>query len=632
MNKFKLTILFCVMAYSCISWAQYHSKEFKLGNHMRSKALGIHKFVERDTTLFIDIRNDIKALYISGHITLYDSINSYLRIVLQDCNDMEYMVYETYSLICDSKETDITNTALETKFLEGVRPKCLKIKVVNSRLRLDEVSFVEGSVDTWKKRLQLEADYKRQASSVVAILNNQLRTKNCTWRAGVTDVSLMTYEEKKQLFGGDVPPLAGLEHYKTGVFVMPDFGDAYSVHEDASNHNRSTNMVKEWDWRNRHGKNWLTPAKNQWLCESCWAFAAIGFLEAYINLYYNRLLNYDLSEQELVSCCTEANGCNGGLSYKGLNYISQNGVVMDTCFRYINPQNRICTDKCSNPLEVISLNNLSYVDRYSTDEIKRHLFKSPLTAKVYGIQHEMVLIGYKYLEAGVTIDLCEDNLTHPSHYVISEGDSLEDQTAWLFKNSWGNSWGDNGFGYLLPRYSFISALSVEAKISSLIYSDNDIDVTDADGDGYYFWGVGDRPASLPSWVPILQDGDDSNENYGPLDYCGHLSIIDVDYASPLEITTYTMWTTPQYFCRNIIVGNGGVLEIKNEIGIHKDCHVEVLEGGKLILNGGSLHNASVIIRDGGEGLLTNNGKISGQSGNTLILENGALCLKWCQDK
>ena len=46
--------------------------------------------------------------------------------------------------------------------------------------------------------------------------------------------------------------------------------------------------------------------------------------------------------------------------------------------------------------------------------------------------------------------------------------------------------------------------------------------------------------------------------------------------------------------------------------------------GHLILNGGSIYNATVIVRAGGEGHLKNNRKIIGRSENTLVLELGGV--------
>jgi hypothetical protein len=44
----------------------------------------------------------------------------------------------------------------------------------------------------------------------------------------------------------------------------------------------------------------------------------------------------------------------------------------------------------------------------------------------------------------------------------------------------------------------------------------------------------------------------------------------------------------------------------------------------LILNGGSIYNATVIVRTGGEGLLENEGKIIGRSDNTIVSEQGSV--------
>ena len=64
--------------------------------------------------------------------------------------------------------------------------------------------------------------------------------------------------------------------------------------------------------------------------------------------------------------------------------------------------------------------------------------------------------------------------------------------------------------------------------------------------------------------------------------------------------------------RQAILEQKATLEITNEIGLHKDCIVEVKQGGVLILNGGSIYNATVIVRAGGEGHLENDGKIIGR--------------------
>lgn len=63
----------------------------------------------------------------------------------------------------------------------------------------------------------------RQNSIIVEKLNQDLEKKGLPWRAGITSLSEKTYEEKKDIFGGTVPDLGGLEYYKSGIFIMPDY-------------------------------------------------------------------------------------------------------------------------------------------------------------------------------------------------------------------------------------------------------------------------------------------------------------------------------------------------------------------------------------------------------------------------
>ena len=145
---------------------------------------------------------------------------------------------------------------------------------------------------------------------------------------------------------------------------------------DADLSTRSTTttspFVTEFDWRNRHGKNWMTPVKNQGWCQSCWIFAAVGTVEAYTNLYYNRLLNYNLSEQEIMHCIGYPTPCNPGYCRDAYSYIYNHGVVTENCMPYYvrqpgDPIVGSCDDKCDVPAEIVSISqnaitNYSIVD------------------------------------------------------------------------------------------------------------------------------------------------------------------------------------------------------------------------------------------------------------------------------
>jgi len=135
-----------------------------------------------------------------------------------------------------------------------------------------------------------------------------------------------------------LPNLAGFEYYKGGIFeIEPPKPKTQTLSQTTSN------FPPSFDWRNRHGKNWMTEVKDQNFpnpCGSCWAFAAVGAAEAMINLYFNRILNIDLSEQQLVSCAI-TKGCCGIPRATGMtpinDYISKYGLPEESCFPYSPP-------------------------------------------------------------------------------------------------------------------------------------------------------------------------------------------------------------------------------------------------------------------------------------------------------
>jgi len=61
-------------------------------------------------------------------------------------------------------------------------------------------------------------------------------------------------------------------------------------------------VPSSFDWRNVHGRDLISPLKNNPNKNGCFADASIGLMESSINLYYNRQLNLDLSEQAGRDC------------------------------------------------------------------------------------------------------------------------------------------------------------------------------------------------------------------------------------------------------------------------------------------------------------------------------------------
>ena len=96
----------------------------------------------------------------------------------------------------------------------------------------------------------------------------------------------------------------------------------------------SASVPDSIDWRQ---KGAVTAEKDQGNCGSCWAFSAVGAIEA-ANAIAGKGLK-SLSEQELVSCDTNDLGCQGGAMDHAFKWImgpddKRRGLCSETDFPY----------------------------------------------------------------------------------------------------------------------------------------------------------------------------------------------------------------------------------------------------------------------------------------------------------
>lgn len=125
----------------------------------------------------------------------------------------------------------------------------------------------------------------------------------------------------------------GITHFAD--LTRKEFSKSHGLKRELRNENVSPFMEAkipdiqlpdEFDWRS---KAVVTEVKNQEQCGSCWAFSVTGNIEGQYAIKHQKLLEF--SEQELVDCDTEDQGCNGGL--------------MDTAYRVIEKLGGLETEK-----------------------------------------------------------------------------------------------------------------------------------------------------------------------------------------------------------------------------------------------------------------------------------------------
>ncbi len=553
--------------------------------------------------------------------------NYLVRILLQDENETNYLVAETYKEIYDEDTVTFCNYGMESTSLNSIRPTSIKFIIKNAFVKVENINIVStGNINNRSVFLLEDPDSIRykQVEAIAESINEYNKNNNKLWWAGVTPLSLKGYEERKRILGmTDSTETGGLEYYQGGIF---EFGEPNT----ASTSPRSTSpYIDCFDWRYRHGKNWITPAKDQGDSPYCTSFTVVSVAESMVNLYYNKLINLDLSEQNIAVCASRlSDPYSGGLSYEyALNYLRDYGTCDEETYPFVDEPHPICMSDDITPQQHVAFSGYNFVGGTADDNIKQALIQrgplvsgfttSPTTSSYY-LNHAMTLVGYKVIQAGDSICQIFKYDTNNNYYrfinqhVISENDYRIGMTCWIFKDNYPKTRTlEGGYMYLLFHnpVQMNNTYSLSYPFTIMNYTDNDIVCEDADGDGFYFWGLGDKPESCPSWVSDISDGDDSDANYGPMNEYGYLENLLPDYRDTIFVTTNETDNDYGYKYNHICIKNGATLNITNNMIMHNGATITVCNGGILVVNGGVLDNASINFLSGSNFIVKNNGSV-----------------------
>jgi C1A family cysteine protease len=172
-------------------------------------------------------------------------------------------------------------------------------------------------------------------------------------------------------------------------------------------------------------KSKVTPVRNQRSCGSCWAFSAVAALESMQLIVKN--VNRDYSEQQLVDCSGSYGngGCKGGWMENAFKYIIANGIGLEKDYIYTAKDG-----SCKAQTKISIISSYKKVAGNCVNVINA-LKKNPLSVAVDAN-------GWSSYKNGI-FNNCGGDLNHG---VLLVGAT---NTTWLIKNSWGTSWGVNGY-------------------------------------------------------------------------------------------------------------------------------------------------------------------------------------------
>ncbi|KAJ4954933.1 hypothetical protein NE237_011716 [Protea cynaroides] len=198
-------------------------------------------------------------------------------------------------------------------------------------------------------------------------------------------------------------------------------------------YNNVTDVPTSMDWRE---KGAVTPIKDQGSCGCCWAFTAVAAMEGITQLKTGNLIS--LSEQELVDCDNTNKGCNGGNIDKAFQFIVQNrGLTTESNYPYEEVDGTCSEEKAAEHAAMIT----GYEDVPSSNEqeLLTAVANQPVSVAIDGSGHP-----FKYYSSGIFTGECGTNLDH-AVTLIGYGVNEKGIKYWLVKNSWGTSWGENGY-------------------------------------------------------------------------------------------------------------------------------------------------------------------------------------------
>jgi len=191
------------------------------------------------------------------------------------------------------------------------------------------------------------------------------------------------------------------------------------------------------DWTT---KGAVTAVKNQGQCGSCWSFSTTGALEGAWKIAGNPLTSF--SEQQFVDCDKVDSGCSGGLMDNGFKFAESNAICTEDSYPYKARAGACEASSCTVGLAKGDVTGYKDVSKDDEQALMEAVSQQPVSIAI-----EADKMAFQSYRSGILSSTCGSSLDHG---VLLVGYGTEDgQDYWKVKNSWGTTYGEDGYVRLL---------------------------------------------------------------------------------------------------------------------------------------------------------------------------------------
>jgi len=192
---------------------------------------------------------------------------------------------------------------------------------------------------------------------------------------------------------------------------------------------------KKLDWRE---KGVVGKVRNQKSCGSCWSFGSAESIESMNAIHTGNLVV--LSEQDLIANDKNDLGCNGGIPEHAYEYAINNGLCYESECPYMADDKISCdNDNCSKKIYIDDCMDVNM----SQESLIKALQNGPITV---AIEADKQIFQF-YKNGILSSDECGTQLDHAVQVVGYYIGDTNNDSYWIVRNSWGESWSDLG-GYI----------------------------------------------------------------------------------------------------------------------------------------------------------------------------------------